>query len=282
MLSRRIKMKLNKIVLGVMSFAAAVVASVNVFAATDIKTTGTAYDGDDLIVPVIVTTTDTTKEGKKVSTYALAITYDTTRWTFSDYDDPNTYGSGSRKKTMGTVTYNDLGGKILLGYSCNGLNGNPTITDGEVELVDLIFTPVVAGTEPKASDFVIGIDYVDDENVKDGVNIFDNADFKSYFEFEVSGLEQRIVGLYVSTDGGVTKQELTKYTSVVLNSDDETVADSAKFVVSVNNTQKVSKTTDITVYGETEDGQYVPLTSYDQNDFMVQTFEYNRDEVKEG
>jgi hypothetical protein len=275
-------MKLNKIVLGVMSFAAAVVASVNVFAATDIKTTGTAYDGDDLIVPVIVTTTDTTKEGKKVSTYALAITYDTTRWTFSDYDDPNTYGSGSRKKTMGTVTYNDLGGKILLGYSCNGLNGNPTITDGEVELVDLIFTPVVAGTEPKASDFVIGIDYVDDENVKDGVNIFDNADFKSYFEFEVSGLEQRIVGLYVSTDGGVTKQELTKYTSVVLNSDDETVADSAKFVVSVNNTQKVSKTTDITVYGETEDGQYVPLTSYDQNDFMVQTFEYNRDEVKEG
>ena len=48
-----------------------------------------------------------------------------------------------------------------------------------------------------------------------------------------------------------------------------------KFLVAVElagNAVGEDQVADITIYGEKEDGTYIPLTSLDQKDFQVQTF----------
>lgn len=271
-------MKLKNVLALVVACGAALMMSVAAHAASEVKVQGATVDEYGATLPVVLNTTDTDKSSN-ISCWDIVIKYDADVWQYDGYNDPNTYEKRGQTYQLGTVYTNDANnndGTIEMTYSCIGANGYPQVTDGKFTLVEIYLAPkndTVSSVND--SDFSIGVAFLEDEDVTDGVESFPGGEMNSFFTFDVTGnLDgNEIVGLAASTDGGATKQALTKYVSTTLTSDSTDYASATtKFLVAVNNTQGADGVTDVTIFGLKEDGTYVSLSSLDQNDFLVQTF----------
>lgn len=273
-------MKLKSVLSLAIACGMTLAMSVMAHAASEVKVSGATVDEYGATLPVVLNTTDTGKSDN-VSTYDITVKYDSSVWQYDGYNDPNTYTKRGQTYQLGTVYTNDANnqnGEIHMTYSCIGANGYPVITDGKLTLVEVYLTPKTGVTvsEIKDSSFSVGVNFIEDEDVTDGVESYPGSEMNSYFTFDVTGdLDgNEIVGLAASTDGGATKQDLDKYVSTTLTKDSTDYASATtKFLVSVANTQGADAVTDITIYGKLEDGTYIPLSSLDQKDFLVQTFE---------
>ena len=278
-------MKLKNILALGVACGAALMLSVAAYAATEVKAEGVTTDEYGAVVPIVLNTTDTDKLSQ-VSCYEIVLNYDNTVWQYDGYNDPNTYGTRNPQQ-LGTVTTNPAvnnDGTVELVFTCSGANGFPTVTDGKLTLVEVYLAPI-GDTIPAVTDtdFSIGVNYVADYDGGSNTAYW-GTDMNSFFTFDVTGDlgGNLIVALAASTDGGVTKQPLDKFVSTTWNEGTNYEDATTKFLVAVENTQGVNANTDITIYGEKEDGTYVPLTSYDQSDFVVQTFENTWNVGKEG
>lgn len=276
-------MKLKNILSLAISCGAALMMTVFTYAATEVKVENAYVEaGVGATLPVVLNTTETNITGQ-VATYELTVYYNNSIWRYDGYNDPNTYGSGRNENPMGTVTTNPANnddGSIELVFTCSGANGNPTIVDGKLTLIEVYLVPIDENNMPSVndSDFSVGAGtlggYVDDENTMDG-NAFDCSDMMSFFTFDVTGDlgGQEIVALAASTDGGETKQDLDKYVSTTWTEGMDYADATTKFLVAINNTEGGSWIVNVLIYGVLEDGTYVPLAEYNEHQFFIQSFE---------
>ena len=268
-------MKLKNIIALAVACGAAMVMSVAAHAATEVKVEGAYADEYGAVVPIVLNTTDTDKLSQ-VSVYEIVLNYDSSVWSYDSYNDPNTYGTRN-PQPMGTITTNPAvnnDGTVELVYTCSGANGFPTVSDGKLTLLEVYLSPKSGTPSVTDTDFSIGVNYVADY---DGGNntAYWGTDMNSFFTFDVTGDlgGNEVVALAASTDNGVTKQPLEYYTTTDWTDGMDYADATTTFLVAVDNLQGNDAVTDITIYGELEDGSYIPLSSYDQSDFVVQTFE---------
>lgn len=272
----------NVLALGV-ACGAALVMSVAAHAATEVKVSGASMDEYGAVIPVVINTTDG-ELMDEVSAYGITLNYDTSVWTYdsdSQVEDNATYTQRGQSKPMGMLVTNaaqNNDGTVEISYACGGGNGfaGPD-ENGQIALFTVYLSPVSDFPATISdNDFSVGVNYVSDY---DGGNntAYWGTDMNSFFTFDVTGdLDgNEIVALAASTDGGVTKQPLEKYVSTDWVEGSEYASATTKFLVAVDlsgNAVGEDQVADITIYGEKEDGTYIPLTSLDQKDFQVQTF----------
>lgn len=278
-------MKLKNVLAFAVACGATLVMSVAAHAATEVKVQGATMDEYGAVVPVVVNTTDG-EVMDEVSAYGLTLNYDTSVWTYDDnsqVEDNATYTVRGQQKPLGSLVTNpanNADGTVEISYACGGANGfaGPD-ENGTIALFTVYLSPI--GDMPATisdNDFSVGVNYVADYDGSKNTAYW-GTDMNSFFTFDVTGDlgGNRVVALAASTDGGATMQPLTKYVSTDWTEGTDYTAATTKFLVAVNNTvvaDSVGKDAiaDITIYGEKEDGTYVPLTTYDQNNFQVQTF----------
>lgn len=272
-------MRLKNALAMVAGLGAALVMSVATYAASEVKVENVVIDEYGATLPVVLNTTD---EGKsdKVASWDITIKYDSSVWSYDGYNDPNTYTKRGVTSPLGTVFDSPAAsqdGSIHMTYSCTGANGYPTIVDGKLTLIEIYLIPLGdTPAEVKDTDFNIYVNLVDDENAHDS-DTYNGSIMKSFFKLDVTGDlgGNAVVGLAASVDGGVTKQPLNYYSSTTYTDGMEYADATTTFVVSVNNTKDAAGSAsiaDVTIYGVLEDGTYVPLTSYDQTNFLIQKF----------
>lgn len=263
-------MKLKTILGIAVASCAAMIMSVATYAATDVKAGNITVTEKAVTVPIEVTSTDL---AKGLRGYQIQINYDSSKFTAKkatdllkyqdDFGDEVTYGSMSCNPAYGTNKAQ------IVWYINNADNLQPIIKDGNtLTIANIMFTNNTGVSEVSSNEFTFSVVTLAD---MDSVDVTRN----SIFQFDVTGNlgGNEIVGLAASTDGGATKQELTKYLSTTLTEDSTDYASATtKFLVAVDNTQGTNAVTDITIYGKLEDGTYIPLSEYDQKDFLVQTF----------
>lgn len=259
-------MKLKTILGMAVAACATLVMSMAVSAATDIKAVGAAYDSssDTVIVPIVVSTT----EMNNLASYDLRMYYDTDKYEYVGIYDDLKVNSRKYYGAFGTADQNNTNGVINWNWYITTTTFPTPDENGEMLIAEAEFTLKDASATVSDSDFTFGVKTLSNQGELD-------YDMNSYFTFDVTGdLDgNEIVGLAASTDGGVTKQDLDKYVSTTLTEDSTDYASATtKFLVSVANTQGADAVTDITIYGKLEDGTYIPLSSLDQKDFLVQTF----------
>lgn len=269
----------NVLALGV-ACGAAIIMSVAAHAATEVKVSGASMDEYGAVIPVVINTTDG-ELMDQVSAYGITLNYDVNVWTYdgdSQVEDNATYTQRGQSKPMGMLVTNSANnddGTVEVSYACGGGNGFASPDEnGQIALFTVYLSPRNGFPATISdNDFSVGVYMVSDY---DGGNntAYWGTDMTSFFTFDVTGdLDgNEIVALAASTDGGVTKQPLDKYVSTTWTDGTEYADASTKFLVAFNNTQNADTITDVTIYGEKEDGTYIPLTSYDQNDFLIQSF----------
>lgn len=263
-------MKLKTILGIAIASCAAMIMSVATYAATDVKAGDLTVTEKAVTVPIEISSTDL---AKGLRAFTIQVNYDSTKLTprkvtdlmqyEDDFGDMVNYGTIGQNLNIATNKAQ------ITWYINNADNKQPIIKDGDtLTIANMMFVNKSGSTDITSNDFTFTI-----------VTLADMAETRlscnSLFTFDVTGdLDgNEIVGLAASTDGGVTKQELTKYLSTTLTEDSIDYASATtKFLVAVDNTQGANAVTDITIYGKLEDGTYIPLSSLDQKDFLVQTF----------
>ncbi|MCD8215616.1 MAG: hypothetical protein LUC97_08265 [Clostridiales bacterium] len=259
-------MKIKKIVGFAIALGAALVMSVAVNAATEIKAGDVSEVSGYIAVPIELSST----ELSALYGYEIIINYDST------YYSPYTAVDGLTYSTLfGTSSYGSMTPNLAFGDNQAYLNwyvtgaSYPNPTAGTVTLATVYFSLSDTTHTPSSNDFTIN-----------RIRLSDTTETQfyctSYFTFDVTGDlgGNKVVALYASTDGGSTKQKLEYYTSTDWEDGTEYAEATTSFLVAVENETDTSgaSVVDITIYGELEDGTYVALGDYTQEGFLVQTF----------
>lgn len=275
-------MKLKNILALAVACGAALMMSVAAHAATEVKVQGATTDEYGAVVPVVINTTDVNFD--ELCTVQMRLRFDSTKWSYyQTTNNASIVDKRGNEVVVGTVNAAETAtGEVTIIYTNDmGVGAPAPDENGIIKLCTVTFdaatTPVPTVTD---DEFSTGVYLLEDYNTGGGDNNFvmKGEEMDSFFTFDVTGnLDgNEIIGLAASIDGGATKQALTKYVSTTLTSDSTDYASATtKFLVAVNNTTDAVAKTDVTIYGLKEDGTYVPLTSLDQNDFLVQTFKYD-------
>lgn len=263
-------MKLKTILGIAVASCAAMIMSVATYAATDVKAGSVTATDKVVTVPIEITSTDL---ARGLGAYTIQVNYDNTELTPGKVTDLLTYtdvfGDSVNYGSMAAnVNYTDT--KVQFNwYWNNSDNEQVVIENGDtVQIANVMFKNNTGKTDFTSNDFKVSVITLADWDET-------RLSCDSIFQFDVTGDlgGNKVVGLAASTDGGVTKQELTKYVSTTFTGDSTDYASATtKFLVAVDNTQGTNAVTDITIYGKLEDGTYIPLSAYDQKDFLVQTF----------
>lgn len=263
-------MKLKTILGIAVASCAAMIMSVATYAATDVKAGNITVTEKAVTVPIEVTSTDL---AKGLRGYQIQINYDSSKFTAKkatdllkyqdDFGDEVTYGSMSCNPAYGTNKAQ------IVWYINNADNLQPIIKDGNtLTIANIMFTNDTGVSEVSSNEFTFSVVTLAD---MDSVDVTRS----SIFQFDVTGDlgGNKVVGLAASTDGGATKQTIDKYLTTTWTDGTDYANATTKFLVAVENTQGTNAVTDITIYGKLENGNYIPLSTYDQKDFLVQTFE---------
>lgn len=262
-------MKLKTILSIAIASCAALIMSVATYAATDVKAGAVTATTSVVTVPIEITSTDL---AKGLRAFTIQVNYDSTKLTPRKVTDLMQY-----EDMFGDmVNYGSIGYNLnyatnkaqITWYINNADNVQPIIKDGEtLTIANLMFVNNSGATDFTSDDFTFTIITLGD---MDETRLSCN----SIFQFDVTGDlgGNEVIALAASTDGGITKQPLEYYLSTDWTEGTEYASATTKFLVAVNNTQDIVDNVDITIYGEKADGTYIPLTAYDQNDFLVQTF----------
>jgi uncharacterized protein YbaA (DUF1428 family) len=261
-----------KAILGVaVAAVATMMMSMVASAATELKIGDITENsaGTYIIVPVVSNTTGTDNLGA----YDITLNYDSSKYTYGRIVDSLTYVNDFDETTnYGTITTNanenKNGAAHFVWYRSNEDAVAPVPDEnGQIKIAEVWFKKV---DSPSASDFSITVAKI----ATDTESLWE--DLHSFFSFDVTGDlgGNKIVALAASTDGGASKQALEYYTTTTLADDSTDYAGATTtFVVSVNNTTGETAVADITIYGQKEDGTWIPLSSYDKTNFQIQAFE---------
>lgn len=274
-------MKLKNILALAVACGAALIMSVAAHAATEVKVQGATTDAYGCTVPIVLNTTDVNIDelcGAQIYLY-----YDASKWSYYQIaNDASITDRRGNKTSVGSVAAGVItDGKLSIVYTNDMSVGAPAPdANGNIALCTVTFD-TVPSTVPAVSDteFTIGVKELEDYNTGGGLEnnyYLGENDLTSFFTFDVTGDlgGNEVVALAASTDGGVTMQPLEYYVSTDWTDGTEYASATTKFLVAVKNTQGTAGFADITIYGEKADGTYVPLTTYDQSNFLVQTFKY--------
>ena len=276
-------MKLKNILSLTVACGAALMMTVAANAATEVKVSGASVDEYGAVVPVVVNTTDG-ELMDNVEAYSMELQYDNSRWEYAGINDDATYSFRGQTNPKGSLTVNNTDemtnndGKVRVEYACGGGNGFPEPDEnGQIALFTVYLNPIGSNSGDSISDneFTVGVTRVTDFDYDtQNSNPYLGENMKSFFTFDVTGdLDgNEVVALAASTDNGVTKQPLEYYTTTDWTDGMDYADATTTFLVAVDNTQGATDVTDITIYGELEDGSYIPLSSLNQSDFLVQTF----------
>jgi hypothetical protein len=257
-----------KTILGVAAAAVAtMMMSMVASAATEVKVGEITIEDGYAMVPIISNTTGTDELGA----YDMTLHYDSSKYTYDEIVDALTYKSGRNEKNYGNLTTNDaanVNGAVHFIWAKSGTVCPTPDENGQIEIADVWFA--TTETTPSANDFSVTV-----SKIATGTESL-WEDLHSFFSFDVTGDlgGNKIVALAASTDGGASKQALEYYTTTTLADDSTDYAGATTtFVVSVNNTTGETAVADITIYGQKEDGTWIPLSSYDKTNFQIQAFE---------
>ncbi len=281
-------MKIKKLLGFIIGLGAVLVMTASVYAANDVRIgeiTPSSVAQNKIIVPIVFVTNESSLS--EVGSFQFEIDYDNTVWSAVSYSDPHMHtvtdeASGAQiTEYFGTPEANVVAtnGNISTyryAYACNGSRGGyPTVKNNELILTKLIFTSASSTLPENISpkDFVLTASFIDDTDNQNGKAV-DTDDIKSYFELNITGDlgGHEITELYAVIGGdGTNYQRIDKYFSTTLSNDstDYTSAET-KFIVNVNNNTENGAVTDVAIYGKDKNGTMVPLTEYNQKDFVVQ------------
>lgn len=264
-------MKLKKFLGAVATACITLMMSMAVSAATDIKAEGIYTRGNFIAVPIVITTTDM----NNLSAYDVTVNYDTSKYTYARIVDTLTFyddfwGEDATYGSLGTNAAANNDGTVTFNWFINNSYGyfpEPDEND-KIKLAEVYFTPIGDYSE---NDFTVTATEI--ANQAEDVWSGNKGNMKSFFTFDVTGDlgGNRVVALGASTDGGAKIQPLEYYTTTNYTKGMEYAKATTTFLVAVNNSG-ADEVADITIYGQLEDGKYIPLTTYDQSDFLVQDF----------
>lgn len=273
-------MKLKNIFALAVACGAALVMSVATYAATEVKAEGAARDEYGITVPVVINTTDVEKLNE-LSAVQMVLTYDSDLWTYySTTNDAYIMDRRGQKQLVGSVAANVVTpGEVIIVYTCDGSVGFAAPDDnGKIPVCTVTFDATASSPDTVSdNDFTAEVTLIEDYNEGGGENniVIRSDELNSFFTFDVTGDlgGNEVVALAASTDNGVTKQSLEYYTTTDWTDGMDYADATTTFLVAVDNLQGNDAVTDITIYGELEDGSYIPLSSLDKSDFLVQDFE---------
>lgn len=261
-----------KTILGIVATACAtLIMSMAVSAATDVKAEGIYENsaGTYIIVPIVITTTDM----NNLSGYDITVNYDNSKYTYARLVDSLTYTNEWDETTnygaLGTDNNSNSDGTVTFNWFMNNSDLKFPVPDknNKIKLAEIWFKAIDNYSE---NDFTVT--EIGNQNEDKWSGALGNIN--SFFTFDVTGNlgGNEVVALAASTDNGITKQPLEYYTNTNWEEGMDYAAATTTFLVAVDNTQGTDDVTDITIYGELEDGSYIPLSSFDQSDFLVQDF----------
>lgn len=252
---------------------ATLVMSIAVSAATDIKAENiyAHSSGRYIVVPIVVNTTDM----DNLASYDLTVNYDNSKYTYARLVDALTYENDWFETTNygSMATNNDANsdGSVEFNWYMNNADKKFPVPDenGKIKVAEVWFNAVDDYSE---NDFSVTVKMLSNQSEYEWSGKAGNMN--SYFTFDVTGDlgGNEVVALGASTNGGIDIQPLEYYTTTDWAEGKDYADATTTFLVAVDNTQGATDVTDITIYGELEDGSYVPLSSLDQSDFLVQTF----------
>lgn len=272
-------MKLKNIFALAIACGAALVMSVAAHAATEVKAQGVTTDEYGVTVPIVINTTDF-ENINELSAVQMTLKYDSNVWDYyQTTNDASVVDRRGNKVLVGSVAANVVTpGEVIIVYVCDGSNGFATTDEnGTIPVCTVTFDK--KGNIPDSisdNDFSTNVVLVEDYNEGGGPNnyVIRTDEFKSFFTFDVTGDlgGNEVVALGASTDGGATIQPLDKYASTTWTDGMAYAEATTKFVVALNNTTGTTAVADVIIYGQLEDGTYIPLAEHNKNGFLVQSF----------
>lgn len=264
-------MKLKTILGMAIAACATLVMSMAASAATDIKAGEISKNGNYVVVPIVIQSTDI----EMLSNYQLTFNYDTSKYTYARLKDSLVYtddfGDTANYGSMTTNNANNGDGTIEFVWFNSGTVFPAPDENNNIKIAEAWFSSTAS--EYSSSDFSVTVTKISD-GLANNETHYNSTNMKSFFTFDVTGDlgGNEIVALGASTDGGATIQPLEYYVSTDWTEGMAYADATTKFLVALNNTKGTTDVADVTIYGELADGTYIPLANHSKNNFLVQTF----------
>lgn len=290
-------MKLKNIFAIVVACGAALIMSVAAHAATEVKVEGAQLNEyGDLVLPVVLYTSEIDK-CDEFALLRMQLGYDVNKYELDAVtSDMQYYNERGRLTPLNpSIQANDRNNNGNLEITLTNASSNYPVFDTVVEpdengengvyklvICNITFfnngEPIVEETLSD-SDYPVCLEYIVDYDDANNTQYL-GTEMNSFFTFNVTGdLDgNNIVGLAVSTDGGITKTPIYKYLSTTLTEDSTDYASAVtNFLVAFDAAS--DSIVDITVYGlkdgydENAEGAYIELGNLGRENFLIQDFE---------